>query len=264
MPTTPLGYPYYQGSDSPAGAAQVQALAEAVDASPGVSSLTGAAIAALSAPLKRAGRVVWNSTTSRLAVLDGAAAQALAFLQDVVDHAALATGVHGVGAGAVVGTTLTQTLTGKTLDSPDIVGGWHSWGGESNYPKFFAPREVLALSATGATGTINLDALDKTVLLITANATANWTINLRGNASWSLDSSMNVGESVTFLVLATQGATAYYPNTIKVDGTTVTVKWAGGVAPTFGNANSIDAYTLTAIKTAAATFTVLGGQARFA
>ncbi|MBN8905367.1 MAG: hypothetical protein J0H99_01805, partial [Rhodospirillales bacterium] len=34
----------------------------------------------------------------------------------------------------------------------------------------------------------NLDALDKTVLLITANATANWTINLRGNASWSLDS----------------------------------------------------------------------------
>jgi hypothetical protein len=177
---------------------------------------------------------------------------------------AAATGVHGVGAGQVVGTDLTQTLTGKTLQGPDLTGGWRSWGGDVNYPTLFAPVEGVAISGTGAAGTINLDALDKTVLLITANATANWTINLRGSSSWSLDSAMNVGESVTFLVLATQGATAYYPNTIKVDGTTVTVKWAGGVAPTFGNANSVDAYTLTAIKTATATFTVLGGQARFA
>ena len=41
---------------------------------------------------------------------------------DVPEHAALTTGVHGVGTGAVVGTTLTQVLTNKTLTSPKIQG----------------------------------------------------------------------------------------------------------------------------------------------
>jgi len=38
------------------------------------------------------------------------------------DHAILTTSIHGVGAGAIVGTTLTQTLTNKTLTSPTING----------------------------------------------------------------------------------------------------------------------------------------------
>lgn len=37
-------------------------------------------------------------------------------------HKDLTTGIHGVGAGAIVGTTLAQTLTGKTLTSPTING----------------------------------------------------------------------------------------------------------------------------------------------
>lgn len=37
-------------------------------------------------------------------------------------HKDLATGIHGVGAGTLVGTTLTQTLTNKTLTSPTING----------------------------------------------------------------------------------------------------------------------------------------------
>lgn len=39
---------------------------------------------------------------------------------DIATHAALDTGVHGVGAGDIVGTTLTQTLTNKTLTSPTL------------------------------------------------------------------------------------------------------------------------------------------------
>jgi len=34
----------------------------------------------------------------------------------ITTHSGLTTGIHGVGAGAVVGTTLTQTLTNKTMD----------------------------------------------------------------------------------------------------------------------------------------------------
>jgi hypothetical protein len=41
-------------------------------------------------------------------------------VQAVTGHKDLTTAVHGVGAGAVVGTTLTQTLTNKTLTSPTL------------------------------------------------------------------------------------------------------------------------------------------------
>jgi len=41
---------------------------------------------------------------------------------DIATHAVKTTGVHGVGAGDIVGTTLAQTLTNKTLTSPTIQG----------------------------------------------------------------------------------------------------------------------------------------------
>lgn len=150
------------------------------------------------------------------------------------------------------------------LDAPIVTGAWKAWGGEVNYPTLLAPREALAVSGTGASGTINLDALDKTTLLITASATANWTINMRGNASWSLDSALATGQAVTFQLLATVGSTAYFASAIQIDGTPVTVKWADGAAPAEGIPSAINAYTFTVIKTAAATYTVLGQLGVFA
>lgn len=46
----------------------------------------------------------------------------IAFDADLTTHINLTTGIHGVGAGAIVGTTLSQTLTNKTLTSPTING----------------------------------------------------------------------------------------------------------------------------------------------
>ena len=75
---------------------------------------------------------------------------------------------------------------------------------------------------------------------------------------------MSTGQSLTMAFLVTQGATAYYNNTVQVDGTTVgvTTKWQGG-APTSGNASGIDVYTYTIIKTGSATFTVLASVVQF-
>jgi hypothetical protein len=100
------------------------------------------------------------------------------------------------------------------------------------------------------------------VRYLTANQTANRTINFRGDTSTSLDTIMRVGDSVTIAILATQGSTAYYFNTVQVDTAAVTPKWQGG-APTGGNASSIDVYSFTIIKTASATFTVLASVAAF-
>jgi len=114
------------------------------------------------------------------------------------------------------------------------------------------------------TSNINIDTNTQAVQLDTAAATANFTVNLRGDGSNSLDASMDVGESITVAYITKQNATAYYNTTVQVDGTGVTPVWQGGAAPTAGNVTSNDVYTYTAIKTAASTFTVLAAQTQFA
>lgn len=126
-------------------------------------------------------------------------------------------------------------------------------------------REITTVSATAATGTINFDALTQSVLYYTSNASANWTLNVRGSSGTTLSSQMSVGDAITVAFLVTNGSTAYYPTAFQVDGNAVTPKWQGGTAPAAGNASSIDAYVYTIVKTAATpTYTVFASQTKFA
>lgn len=124
--------------------------------------------------------------------------------------------------------------------------------------------EIATVSATAATGTINYDLTTQSVLYYTSNASANWTVNFRLSSGTSLNTALSTGQSVTAVFLVTQGVTAYYNNVVSIDGTTVTPKWQGGVAPTAGNTNSVDAYVYTIIKTGSATFSVFASQTKFA
>lgn len=125
-------------------------------------------------------------------------------------------------------------------------------------------REVITISATAATGTINYDAITQGVLYYTTNASANWTLNVRGNSGTTLNSLMSTGQSLSICFLVTQGSTAYYQTALTIDGSSVTPKWQGGSAPTAGNASSVDSYTLVIVKTGSAAFTVFEAQAKFA
>ena len=102
------------------------------------------------------------------------------------------------------------------------------------------------------------------MLYYTTNASANWTVNLRGDGSNTLDSLMATGESVTVVFLVTQGSPAFYNTTVQVDGTAVgvTTKWQGS-APTTGTPNAVDAYTYAIVKTGSATFTVFASKSAF-
>ena len=123
--------------------------------------------------------------------------------------------------------------------------------------------EKATVSATAATGNVHLDVLTQSVLYYTSNATANCTVNIRANSTVTANSILVNGQSLTVAFLNTTGATAYYPNVFSVDSTTVTPKWSGGTAPTGGNANSVDVYTYTIIKTANSTYTVLANQTQY-
>jgi hypothetical protein len=80
-----------------------------------------------------------------------------------------------------------------------------------------------------------------------------------------MTSVLGVGQAVTFVVMATQGATPFFNNVVQIDGTAVgvTTLWQGG-APSAGNASGTDVYTYTVIKTAVTpTYTVLASQVQF-
>ena len=69
--TTVMALPFPEGSDANDVPADMQALAERLDEAPGIESLTSAEISGLAAGEKPAGRVVYNSTTSKLQVSNG-------------------------------------------------------------------------------------------------------------------------------------------------------------------------------------------------
>jgi len=118
------------------------------------------------------------------------------------------------------------------------------------------------VSATAASGTVDFDTLDGSAIYYTTNAAGNWILNVRGNNSTSLDTMMSANQSISIVTAISQGATPYYNNSFKIDGSTVTPKWQGGT-PITGSANGVDVYSYTIFKTGSAAFQVLALQTQF-
>lgn len=169
-----------------------------------------------------------------------------------------------IGSTAIPSGATVTTIAGLTLTSPTVNSGSLATPTVTN-GYIVSPKEKTTVSATAATGTVNFDVLTQGVLYYTTDASANFTLNFRGNSGTTLNSLMNVGDSWSVVFVNTSGTTAYYPTAFQIDGSAVTPKWVGGTAPTSGNVSSLDSYTFTIIKTASTpTYTVLAGQARFA
>ena len=124
-------------------------------------------------------------------------------------------------------------------------------------------REKVTISYTGAGNTINFDVIDQGIVYLTANATGNWTTNIRANSAVTLDNYLSTGDSVTVALITTQGSTAYLQTNLQIDGANVTPRWQGGAAPTAGNAGNLDVYVINTIKTAANTWTALASATQF-
>jgi len=155
-----------------------------------------------------------------------------------------------------------QTLTNKTLTSPTVNTPTIS-GGTLVESVVRGLEEDVNVVASSATGTINFDLATASIWYYTSNAGANHTLNFRHSSSTSLNSVLATGDAITAVWLNTNGSTAYYPNVIQIDGTTVTPKVPAAISA--GNASAVDAYSFTIIKTASTpTYTVLETQTKFA
>jgi len=162
------------------------------------------------------------------------------------------------GNSPIISATGGDTNVGITL-TPKGALGRITANGET---KIFGVFEGATISTTFQT-TLNYDVLTQAVYFQNVALGSNFTVNLRGNGSNTLNDALATGESATVTLLVKQDNTTYYNNVIQVDGTTVTAIFQGGTAPTGGNASSTDVYVYTAIKTAASTYTVLASQTQF-
>ena len=164
------------------------------------------------------------------------------------------------GNSPVISATGGDTNVGITLTPKGDLGRITA-NGET---KIFGVFEGATISTTFITS-FTYDVLTQAVYFQNVNLGANFTVNLRGNASTALNAALNTGESATVALITKQGNTTYYNTSVLVDGTStnVTVVYQGGSAPTAGNASSNDVYTYTALKTAASTYTVLAALTQF-
>lgn len=127
--------------------------------------------------------------------------------------------------------------------------------------------EKATITAAAPAATTALNWIDTPVVWYTTNTANAFTVNIRGNASTTLNSRLAINEAASMVLMVNcANATHFAASTIQIDGVTtnVTTRWQGGSAPTSGNSGSIDAYIFTVIKTAATpAYTVLASQARF-
>jgi len=195
--------------------------------------------------------MVFASSAARTSAISGILAEGMVtYLQDT-NSLEYYDGSAWVASGNV-SLTGTQTLTNKTLTEPIVTDAI-----------LRGTEEDVNVVASAATGTINFDVSTASIWYYTSNASANHTLNFRYSSGATLASKLAVGDAITLVWLNTNGATAYYPNVIQIDGTTVTPKVPATISA--GNASAVDSYTFTIIKTAATpTYTVFETQTKFA
>lgn len=178
----------------------------------------------------------------------------------------IATGVGGLGSGVAtfLATPSSANLATAVSDETGTGALVFATGPALSGPSLTSStRELTQVAAGPPSSTQNIDVSTGLNWYYTANNSANWTFNFRGNSGTALNSVMSTGDTVTVTIITTNGSTAYYASAITIDGSAVTPKYQGSAAYSSGHASSLDVYTYAITKTASATFTVLASQTQF-
>lgn len=154
-----------------------------------------------------------------------------------------------------------------------------------NNPTLVSAFELANVRNEAPPAIVNIDMLDRngSIIFFTSNTSANITVNLRGNASTTLDAWLGTTASnanvATAVMLVTHGATQYYVNNVLIDGRIMhnsSIKgnlfWQGNTITTGGTTASMDAYNFTVIKNGGTrgganyggnVYTILGSQTNY-
>lgn len=113
------------------------------------------------------------------------------------------------------------------------------------------------------TGTYNFDLISNAIRYTTSNASANLTLNFRGNSTVSANTLLANAQSITGTYVFKTGTTPYGVTALQVDGSAQTIKWASNVVP-LQVANTLTSYVFTIVKTSTTpTYDVLASATRY-
>ena len=219
--------------------------------------------AATGAPLFPNGAVVTGVATAT--TFDGNATTATS-----ATSAAGLTGTPAITVGNVVGVAATfsgnvsigGTLTYEDVTNVDSVGivtaraGINVTAGGADLTGLLQEKVVIVANKVSAAPTINLSS--GMVHYFTTAETATSTPNIM--SSVGVNTEMAIGDTASVTIITTAAA-AGYATTVTIDGAAIgsdAVRWVGGTAPSAGGSSGLDIYSYQLIKTANATFTVIG------
>ena len=163
--------------------------------------------------------------------------------------------------GVVTARTGVKVLAGGV----NVVGGGITATGIGTFYSGLNTEDILAeevnVTAGKLSDNLNIDVENGMVHLFTTAESATAVPNIRYNGSTALNARMSIGQSIVVTLITTANASAYSAQ-MTIDGGAQTERWIGGSAPSGGGSAGVDIHSFTIIKTADATFTVIGNHSK--
>lgn len=203
----------------------------------------------------RADRIVNRAATGAPSFPNGAVVTgvctATSFSGNATGLAAGATGSDLTLSGNV---SVGGTLTYQDVTNVDSVGLITARSGVDFNGHLRESVNIVASKLSDAPN-INLD--NGMVHYFTTTESTTATPNIRSSSGINTD--LAVGDTASVTIITTAAAAGYAAR-VNIDGlaTGITTSWVGGSAPSAGGASGLDMYSYQIIKTADATFTVIG------
>ena len=165
----------------------------------------------------------------------------------------------------VVGGGVTVTGVGTFFSGVSVLGAGITATGIGTFHEGVHLENLLAEEVKVTAGKLsdntNINIEDGMVHLFTTAESTTSTPNIRYNGSTALNAKMRIGQSIVVTLITTANASAYSAQ-MTIDGGAQTERWIGGSAPDAGGSAGVDIHSFTIIKTADATFTVIGNHSK--
>ena len=153
------------------------------------------------------------------------------------------------------------TLTGGAFQAPELnITGVSTFNSSTTFKGADFDggsllREKVNVTAGKLSDNTDINVDNGMVHLFTTAETATSTPNITSSAG--INTQMGVGDCMVVTIITTAAAAAFSAQ-LTIDHAAVTENWIGGAAPAAGGASGVDIYSYTIIKTASATYSVIG------